>query len=102
MCAPGPNGEQRVQIPYFSNPDVIFEGVPTGDAEDNNVGTMRRMRFEYQNAGSNCLDGKPDKMWMDLNPDGMIGNNCPNGESSYKVPIDGAESKFLSYLSILL
>ena len=102
MCAPGPNGEQRVQIPYFSNPDVIFEDVPTGDAEDNNVGTMRRMRFEYQNAGSNCLDGKPDKMWMDLNPDGMIGNNCPNGESSYIVPIDGVKSKFLSYISILL
>ena len=91
-----------MQIPYFSNPDVSVDGVPTGDAKDNNVGTMRKMRFEYQNAGSNCLDGKPNQMWMDLNPEGVIGNNCPNGESSYKVPIDVAKSKFLSYLSILL
>ena len=91
-----------MQIPYFSNPDVSVDGVPTGDAKDNNVGTMRKMRFEYQNAGSNCLDGKPNQMLMDLNPEGVIGNNCPNGESSYKVPIDGAKSKFLSYLSILL
>ena len=91
-----------MQIPYFSNPDVSVDGVPTGDAKDNNVGTMRKMRFEYQNAGSNCLDGKPNQMWMDLNPEGVIGNNCPNGESSYKVPIVGDKSKFLFYLSILL
>ena len=86
MCEPGPNGQSRGKAPYFSNPKVSFEGVPTGDSQNNNAKRMREMRFEYRDAGSNCLDGKPDEKWMKFEPDGKIGNNCLNGESSYKIP----------------
>ena len=47
---------------------------------------MREMRFEYRDAGNNCLDGKPDEKWMNFDPEGKIGNNCLNGESSYEIP----------------
>ena len=94
MCKPGPNGKTRGKAPYFSNPDVNFEGVPTGDSQNNNAGRMRKMRFEYRDAGSNCLNGKPDDKWMNFDPDGSIGNNCLNGESSYEVPDKYAKGNF--------
>ena len=85
MCEPGPNGESREKAPYFSNPDVSYEGIPTGDSQNNNAARMREMRFEYRDAGSNCLDGKPDQKWMDFDPEGNIGNNCLNEEHSYEI-----------------
>ena len=93
-CEPGPNGETRGKVPYFSNPDIIYEGVPTGDDQNNNAKRMREMRFEYRDAGTNCLDGKPDEKWMNFDSDGTIGNNCPNGEQSYEIPISETQGKF--------
>ena len=52
------------------------------------------MRFEYRDAGSNCLNGKPDDKWMNFDPDGSIGNNCLNGESSYEVPDKDTKGSF--------
>ena len=88
MCPKGPNGKSRERAPYFSNPDVSYEGVPTGDSQNNNAARMREMRFEYRDAGSNCMDGKPDQKWMNKDPDGKIGNNCANGEHSYEIPVN--------------
>ena len=94
MCEPGPNGETRGRAPYFSNPDVIFEGVPTGDSQNNNAARMRQMRFEYRDAGTNCLNGKPDEKWMNFDPDGSIGNNCVDGHSSYVIPVEDTKGSF--------
>ena len=52
---------------------------------------MREMRFEYRDAGTNCLDGKPDEKWMNFDPDGTIGNNCQNGESSYEISVNDTQ-----------
>jgi hypothetical protein len=39
------NGNYSVRIPYFSNPDVSYNGVPTGDAETaNNALTIKRTK----------------------------------------------------------
>ena len=84
----------RGKVPYFSNPDIIYEGVPTGDDQNNNAKRMREMRFEYRDAGSNCLDGKPDEKWMNFDSDGTIGNNCPNGETSYEIPVSETQGTF--------
>ena len=50
----------------------------TGDLEHNNAGYMTDKRFEFRDAGSNCLDGFPDEKWMNFELDGEIGNYCPN------------------------
>ena len=54
---------------------------------------MREMRFEYRDAGTNCLDGKPDEKWMNFDSDGKIGNNCPNGEHSYELSVNDSQGK---------
>ena len=46
-------------------------------------------------AGTNCLDGKPDEAWMKLESGGVIGNNCPNGETSYELPLSASLGKFI-------
>ena len=91
MCPNGPNGHARQEAPYFSNPNVFHEGVPTGDSENNNAGYMTEKRFEFRDAGSNCLDGFPDEGWMNFEADGKIGNNCPNGETSFEPSSDKNE-----------
>ena len=61
----------------------------TGDSEHNNAGYMTEKRFEFRDAGSNCLDGFPDEKWMNFKPDGKIGNNCTNDETSSETPNEG-------------
>ena len=90
-CEKGPNGESRVKVPYFSNKDVKIDGVATGDAGDNNAAYVTSHRFESRDAGSNCLDGKPDDDWMNFKDGGKIGNNCAGGETSYEVPLSLSE-----------
>ena len=36
-CAPGPSGENRGKVPYWSNPNVQVEGVATGSEIENNA-----------------------------------------------------------------
>ena len=86
-CAPGPSGEERIRAPYFSNPNVMIDGVATGTDTANNAGYMIQRRFDKAAAGTNCLDGKPDEAWMKGESSGTIGNNCPNGEASYEPPL---------------
>ena len=50
---------------------------------------MTEKRFEFRDAGSNCLDGFPDEKWMNFKPDGKIGNNCTNDETSSETPNEG-------------
>ena len=40
--------------------------------------------------GTNCLDGNPDDAWMNFEPDGVIGNNCPNDEKSFEPPLSSS------------
>ena len=52
---------------------------------------MTEERFHFRDAGTNCLDGKPDEKWMNFDADGTIGNNCPNGEESFQPPLSLTE-----------
>ena len=94
-CAKGPSGENRGKVPYWSNPNVMFEGVATGTATDNNAGYMTAGRFDSAAAGTNCLDGNPDAAWMNGEESGTIGNNCPNGETHYELPLSESLGKIL-------
>ena len=98
-CAKGPSGESRGKVPYWSNPNVMIDGVATGTETDNNAGTMIEGRFDSAAAGTNCLDGNPDDAWMRGDPSGLIGNNCPNGEASYELPL--SESLGNTYETLL-
>jgi hypothetical protein len=51
---------ERERIMYFSNPDVSYEGIPTGDAGSNNARKMTEERDETSQYGSNCQDGTGD------------------------------------------
>ena len=64
-----------------------FQGVATGTESQNNAKYMTEKRFESAAAGTNCLDGNPDEAWMNGDDSGKIGNNCQNGEASYKPPL---------------
>ena len=86
-CTPGPSGHRRTKAPYFSNPDVTFDGAATGSEIANNARFITEQRFTSALAGSNCLDGDPDEKWMNFDSEGRIGNNCPNGEESYEPPL---------------
>ena len=87
MCDPGPSGEDRGKVPFWSNPNVMKDGVPTGTDKENNAGYIIEHRKESAAAGTNCLDGNPDEAWMKDVNSGTIGNNCPNGEKSYTPPL---------------
>ena len=71
----------------------MIDGVATGTETDNNAGTMIEGRFDSAAAGTNCLDGNPDDAWMRGDPSGSIGNNCPNGEASYELPLSESLGK---------
>jgi hypothetical protein len=86
-CKRGPSGERRGKVPYWSNPNVKFEGVATGSQINNNAKYIKQNRFVYASIGTNCLDGNPDEAWMKFKPTGAIGNNCPSGETSYELPL---------------
>ena len=85
----------RRKVPYFSNPNVDIDGVTTGDEQNNNANFMIEDRFNSRNAGTNCLDGSPDDAWMNFESGGQIGNNCPNGEESYDVPLSASKGNYL-------
>ena len=94
-CPNGPNGQPRKRAPYFSNPKVSYEGVPTGDAKNNNAAYMTSERFSHRDDGNNCFDGKPDYKWMNFKDNGKIGNNCKNGQKSFEPPINKCEGNVL-------
>jgi len=54
-------GKASEWIPYFSNPQVAYEGVATGDEKNNNALAMNEKRDNRRDAGNNCLDGNPDE-----------------------------------------
>ena len=83
-CPKGPNGEKRKKVPYFSNPNVCLEDVPTGDTYNNNAEFITKNRFQSQNVGSNCLDGVPNKEWN-------FRKTCKNGQTSYSPAINKSE-----------
>ena len=92
MCPNYQNGHTG-KIPYWSNPNVMFQGVATGSDTENNAGWMTKSRFDSAALGTNCLDGNPDES-------GKMKNNCPNGEESYEPPLsDSLGSNFeLNYI----
>ena len=69
---------------------------------------MTQQRFNFRDAGTNCLDGNPDDKWMNFDPDGTIGNNCPNGEDSFDVDSGGSSpsptkgNTYISSIPILI
>ena len=81
-------------MPYWSNPNVQFEGVDTGTEIEDNAEYMTEGRFDSRDAGTNCLDGNPDAAWMNFEDGGTIGNNCPNGEESYEPDLSVSAGKF--------
>ena len=85
----------RGKVPYFSNQNVEYNGIATGDAENDNAHYVIEQRFDSRDAGTNCLDGKPDDAWMNGEDGGQIGNNCPNGEDSFEVPLSWSEGKYI-------
>ena len=89
MCPNGTNGKWREKAPYFSNPDVCYQGVPTGDALNNNAGYITKNRFKSRDKGSNCLDGKLNRNWEFV-------NNClEENISSFHPSINKSEGDFL-------
>ena len=52
-----PEGGSYSRIPYYSNPDVYYEGYATGTAEANNALEMTVNKYGYSTAGPNCADG---------------------------------------------
>ena len=63
---PPPN---RERILYFSNPDVTYQGIPTGDERNNNALTITERKDWTSKYGSNCYNGNPDE-------DGNMDNQC--------------------------
>ena len=95
-CPNGINGNKRKKAYYFSNPNVFYERVATGDANNNNAAYMTTTRFTSRDLGTNCLDGRPDDDWN-------IGFNCNIGQTSYEPPINYCEgiNLFISLSSFL-
>ena len=83
-CPNGPNGKYRKKAKHFSNPNVLYQGVATGDDNNNNAAYMTDNRFKFRDVGTNCLDGHPDDNWN-------FGNNCNKGQTSYEPPINYCE-----------
>jgi len=46
---------ERQRILYYSNPDVSYEGIPTGDERHNNARMIREQRKYKSTIGSNCM-----------------------------------------------
>ena len=58
-CPKNVAGDDIEEILYFSNPDVSYEGIPTGDNLNNNAKAMTETRDETSQYGTNCYDGIP-------------------------------------------
>ena len=84
-CPPGPSKKLRRKAPYFSNPNVYFEGVATGSSLANNAKYMTDNRFYYASKGTNCLDGEPNEKWMTFSTTNNlgIGKICGDDDSKY-------------------
>ena len=89
-------------MPYWSNPDVELGGTATGSDDENNALTMKEGRAASAAAGTNCLDGKPNEAWMKFESGGVIGNNCPNGETSYELPLSASLGNFILCIFIII
>jgi len=59
-CSEGCCGGYSKWILHYSNPDVNYQGYPTGSAENNNAKRITEARVEYSQAGDECWDGFPD------------------------------------------
>merc|ERR1719310_41214 len=46
---------KRQRILYYSNPDVRYKGIPTGDERHNNARMIREQRKYSSTIGSNCM-----------------------------------------------
>merc|ERR1712117_626843 len=66
---------ERTRILHFSNPDILYEGIPTGDEQNNNARAITEDRDKTSKYGRNCYDGNPDK-------DGNMVNQCKVSEWS--------------------
>ena len=76
-----------------------FEGVPTGDSQNNNAEFITKNRYKNRDKGNNCLDGKPNEDWE-------FGNNClERSLTSFHPPFNESEGTYLQkflYISIIL
>ena len=78
-CHPGPSGEPRGKVPYYSNPNAQVDGVATGSQTENNAKYMTDNRFASASAGTNCLDGHPDGCLETADPESEMKNElCAN------------------------
>jgi len=59
-CPKNDAGDDIERILYFSNPDVSFEGIPTGTDQENNARAIREDRDETSQRGTNCFTGFPE------------------------------------------
>ena len=59
-CPKNDAGDDIERILYFSNPDVSFEGIPTGTEQENNARAIREDRDETSQRGTNCFTGFPE------------------------------------------
>ena len=59
-CPKNDAGDDIDRILYFSNPDVSFEGIPTGTEQENNARAIREDRDETSQRGTNCFTGFPE------------------------------------------
>ena len=59
-CPKNAAGASIERILYYSNPDVSYEGVPTGDSLNNNAMYIRENRDIRSGDGTNCYDGFPE------------------------------------------
>ena len=46
-------GEQRID--YLSNPEVLYQGLPTGTAENNNARRLSEVRFAVADIGDESM-----------------------------------------------
>ena len=70
----------KKSVDYFSNPDVKVNGIPVGTISENNAKAMSEKRFKSASAGTNCLDGNPNKDMSER-------NNCPGNKEQYEPPL---------------
>jgi len=62
-------GKRKRWISQFSNPEVSYEGVPTGDKRNNNARALNEQREDRKDLGNNCYNGSPDE-------NGYMKNEC--------------------------
>ena len=66
MIIPGPGIPPR--IPYYSNPDVMYNGVPTGTTTQNNALVIQTNAFNVANFRTHVVKATfPDTIYVDMN-----------------------------------